>query len=72
VKELQDIPAGVARITGRNRPRAWCSGSCRSFSLEDARILAGKLRDAAEARPRRVAERAAGSRACTLPAAVCP
>jgi hypothetical protein len=36
----------------------------RSLSLEGARILAGQLRDAAEARQRRVAERAATSRAC--------
>src|SRR4051794_20263861 len=35
----------------------------RSLSLEGARILAGQLRDAAEARQRRVAERAAASRA---------
>ena len=36
----------------------------RSLSLEGCRILAGQLRDAAEARQRRVAERAATSRAC--------
>jgi len=63
VKELQDIPAGVARITGRHRPRAWCSGSGRSFSLEGARILASHLCDAAEAPQRRVVERAADSHA---------
>ena len=38
----------------------------RSLSLEGARILAGQLRDAAEARQRLVAERAASSRACPL------
>ena len=38
----------------------------RSLSLEGCRILAGQLRDAAEARQRRVAERAAASRACPL------
>jgi hypothetical protein len=38
----------------------------RSLSLEGCRILAGQLRDAAEARARRVAERAATSRACPL------
>ncbi|MDO9707665.1 hypothetical protein [Paracraurococcus lichenis] len=38
----------------------------RSLSLEGCRILAGQLRDAAEARQRLVAERAAGSRACPL------
>jgi hypothetical protein len=38
----------------------------RSLSLEGARILAGQLRDAAEARQRLVAERAPGSRACPL------
>jgi hypothetical protein len=38
----------------------------RSLSLEGARILAGQLRDAAEARLRRAAERAAASRACPL------
>jgi hypothetical protein len=38
----------------------------RTLSLEGARILAGQLRDAAEARGRLVAERAAASRACPL------
>jgi hypothetical protein len=38
----------------------------RSLSLEGARILAGQLRDAAEARGRIIAERAAASRACPL------
>ena len=38
----------------------------RSLSLEGCRILAGQLRDAAEARQRRVAERAVASRACPL------
>ena len=38
----------------------------RSLSLEGCRILAGQLRDAAEARQRLVAERAAASRACPL------
>ena len=38
----------------------------RSLSLEGCRILAGQLRDAAEARQRRVAERAGASRACPL------
>ena len=38
----------------------------RSLSLEGCRILAGQLRDAAEARQRLVAERAAASRACLL------
>jgi hypothetical protein len=38
----------------------------RSLSLEGARILAGQLRDAAQARGRLVAERAAASRACPL------
>lgn len=38
----------------------------RSLSLEGARILAGQLRDAAEARQRLVAERATTSRACPL------
>ena len=38
----------------------------RSLSLEGCRILAGQLRDAAEARQRRVAERASTSRACPL------
>ena len=38
----------------------------RSLSLEGCRILAGQLRDAAEARQRRVAERAAASQACPL------
>jgi hypothetical protein len=38
----------------------------RSLSLEGCRILAGQLRDVAEARQRRVAERAAASRACPL------
>ena len=38
----------------------------RSLSLEGARILAGQLRDAAEARQRLVAERTAASRACPL------
>jgi len=38
----------------------------RSLSLEGARILAGQLRDAAEARQRRVAERAGASRTCPL------
>ena len=38
----------------------------RSLSLEGARILAGQLRDAVEARGRLVAERAATSRACPL------
>ena len=36
----------------------------RSLSLEGCRILAGQLRDAAEARQRLVAERATASRAC--------
>jgi hypothetical protein len=36
----------------------------RSLSLAGARILAGQLRDAAEARQRLVAERAAASRSC--------
>ena len=36
----------------------------RSLSLAGARILAGQLRDAAEARQRHIAERAARSRAC--------
>jgi hypothetical protein len=36
----------------------------RSLSLEGARILAGQLRDAAEARQRLVTDRAAASRAC--------
>ncbi|MDO9712713.1 hypothetical protein [Paracraurococcus lichenis] len=38
----------------------------RSLSLEGCRILAGQLRDAAEARKRLMAERAAASRACPL------
>jgi hypothetical protein len=38
----------------------------RSLSLEGARILAGQLREAAEARQHLVAERAAGSRACPV------
>jgi hypothetical protein len=38
----------------------------RSLSLEGARILAGQLRDAAEARQRLVADRAAASQACPL------
>ena len=38
----------------------------RTLSLEGARILAGQLRDAAEARGRLVAERAPASRACPL------
>ncbi|TDH58037.1 hypothetical protein E2C06_34690 [Dankookia rubra] len=38
----------------------------RSLSLEGCRILAGQLRDAAEARQRLLAERAAASRACPL------
>jgi hypothetical protein len=38
----------------------------RSLSLEGCRILAGQLRDAAEARQRILAERAAASRACPL------
>jgi hypothetical protein len=38
----------------------------RSLSLEGARILAGQLRDAADARGRLVAERAAASRTCPL------
>ena len=38
----------------------------RSLSLEGARILAGQLRDAAEARQRLVAARSAASRACPL------
>ncbi|MBK1662774.1 hypothetical protein, partial [Paracraurococcus ruber] len=38
----------------------------RSLSLEGCRILSAQLRDAAEARGRLVAERAAGSRACPL------
>lgn len=38
----------------------------RSLSLEGCRILAGQLRDAAEARQRIVAERAAASRACAF------
>jgi hypothetical protein len=38
----------------------------RSLSLEGARILAGQLRDAAEARQRQVAARAATCRACPL------
>jgi hypothetical protein len=38
----------------------------RTLSLDGARILAGRLRDAAEARQRRVAERAPASRACPL------
>ena len=38
----------------------------RRLSLEGARILAGQLRDAAEARQRLVADRAAASRACPL------
>lgn len=38
----------------------------RRLSLEGARILAGQLRDAAEARQRLVAERAATRRACLL------
>ncbi len=38
----------------------------RSLSLEGARILAGQLRDAAAARQRLIAERAATSRGCPL------
>lgn len=38
----------------------------RTLSLEGCRILAGQLRDAAEARQKLVAERAAASRACPL------
>jgi hypothetical protein len=38
----------------------------RTISLEGARILAGQLRDAVEARGRLVAERAPASRACPL------
>jgi hypothetical protein len=38
----------------------------RSLSLEGARILTGQLREAAEQRQRRVAERAMASRACPL------
>ena len=38
----------------------------RSLSLEGCRILAGQLRDVAEARQHRIAERAAASRACAL------
>jgi len=38
----------------------------RTLSLEGARILAGQLRDAAEARMRLAAERAPASRACPL------
>jgi hypothetical protein len=38
----------------------------RTLSLEGARILAGQLRDATEARLRKAAERAASRRACPL------
>ena len=38
----------------------------RTLSLEGCRILAGQLRDAAEARQRLVSERAAASRACAF------
>jgi hypothetical protein len=38
----------------------------RRLSLEGCRILAGQLRDAAEARQRLLAERAAASRACAF------
>ena len=38
----------------------------RTLSLEGARVLAGQLRDAAEARQRLAAERAAAGRACPL------
>ena len=48
-----------------SRPRSRRSGR-RSLSLEGCRILAGQLRDAVETRQKRVAERAATSRACAF------
>lgn len=55
---------GAAAETWFHRLAAPPEPQRRTLSLEGARILAGQLRDAAAARSRLVAERAAASRAC--------